>query len=109
MTKYLTKAKASKEGSKEGSSHGTDSVPEYKSLLLSSASQNCNTSAKDTSHYVASAEDSSPLPGPSHREDMMYAKAMTTSYTVREHSERISFFIFKWYSSPYNTFLCFDA
>ena len=85
------------------------SVAELKPLLLIHTAQNCSTSAKEISHYMASAEGCSPLSAPNHREDPMHAKAMARMYAEREHSEGLGLLIFKWDSSLYKDFLCFDV
>lgn len=85
------------------------SVAELKPLLLSNAAQNCSISAEETSHYMASAEGCSPPSGPSHREDLMYTKAMARTYAEIDYSEGLGLFIYKWDSSLYKDFLCFDV
>lgn len=95
--------------SKRGSSPGMGSVAELKPLLLIHAAQNCSTSAKEISHYMASAEGCSPLSAPNHREDLMHAKAVARMCAEREHSEGLGLLIFKWDSSLYKDFLCFDV
>lgn len=93
---------------KRGSSPGTGFGVELGAPLLSSAAQSCSASAEDRSHYMASAEGCSPLSGPNHREDLTCAKAVAREHTEREHSEGLSLLIFKWDSSRYKGFLCFD-
>lgn len=91
---------------KQGSSPATGSVAELKPLVLSNAAQNCSISDKEVSHYMACAEGCSSLPGPSHREGLAH---VARTYAEIEHSEGLGLFIFKWDSSLYKGFLCFDV
>lgn len=93
---------------KRGSSPGTGFGVELWARLLSNAAQNCSASAKDRSHYTASAEGCSPLSAPKHREDQTRAKAMARAHAETGHPEGLSWLIFKWDSSLHKDFLCID-